>query len=239
MPRYMTPGGRVYTLFDSMTETPHLLIAGATGTGKSVIINGIIYNLLHKGPSRVQLVLIDPKKVELAEYRKAPHCIAYASNHADIIAVLENTVQFMNARYTDMQRRGVRQYEGADVYVIIDELADIMTTSKKQVAPLLQRLTQLGRAARVHVIAATQCALASVAVPTPIKINFTSVIGLRVRSATDSRSIIGQAGCETLPQYGQAYYQTPTELHRIMIPMYPEADVKRLAHYWTSNECIA
>ena len=76
---YITPGGKVYTLFDDMAKQPHLLIAGATGSGKSVVVNGIIYNLLHDGPSKASLILIDPKRVELAQYKSCPHVLRYAS----------------------------------------------------------------------------------------------------------------------------------------------------------------
>ena len=76
---YKTPSGQVYTLFNDMADQPHLLVAGATGSGKSVVVNGIMYNLLHKGPASAGLILIDPKRVELVQYKDTPHCIMYAS----------------------------------------------------------------------------------------------------------------------------------------------------------------
>lgn len=115
--------------------------------------------------------------------------------------------------------------------MVIDELADLMTTNKKQVQPLIQRLAQIGRAANVHIIAATQCPLSTV-IPTPIKVNFDSRVGLRTRSKQDSRNILGLPGCETLPRYGQGYYMTPAGLQLYNIPMYSPAEVQRLVDYW-------
>ena len=137
-----------------------------------------------------------------------------------------------------MQRKGVRKYQGGDVYVIIDELADLMTTQKKAVLPLLQRLCQIGRAAKVHVIACTQCPLAKV-IPTEVKVNFDARVALRTRSAQDSRNILNRTGCELLPRYGQGYYMTPEGLNLWNIPMYSESAVEKLVSYWTSKECIA
>lgn len=236
--RYRTPVDDCYTLYSDMARQPHLLIAGATGSGKSVIVNGIIYNLLHDGPERAKMILIDPKRVELSAYRNVPHCIRYASEPADMVDALKYAVQVTEGRYTVMQRNGQRKYNGGHVYVIIDEMADMMTTNKKGVQPLLQRLCQIGRAANVHVIACTQCPLATV-IPTAISVNFDARIGLRTRNAQDSRNILGQACCEQLPRYGQGYYMTPDGIDLWEIPMYPDTAVNQLIDYWTSRRCIA
>lgn len=137
-----------------------------------------------------------------------------------------------------MQRNGERMYSGGDVYVIIDELADLMTTQKKAVLPLLQRLCQIGRAAKVHVIACTQCPLAKV-IPTEVKVNFDARVALRTRSPQDSRNILNRTGCELLPRYGQGYYMTPEGLNLWNIPMYSESDVAAVLNWWTSERCIA
>ena len=232
---YVTPSGQVYTLYKDMLTQPHLLIAGATGSGKSVIINGIIHTALYHSPATVGFILIDPKRVELSEYRYLPHCLRYASEPADMLHALGYAMDLTEARYKAMQRRGVRKYDGGDVYVIIDELADLMTTQKRAVTPLIQRLCQIGRAARVHVIAATQCPIAAV-IPTPIKCNFDARVGLRTRSRQDSRNIIGKPGLEELPRYGQGYYMTPDGEHLYNIPMIEDADRARLIEYWTPRK---
>ena len=228
---WKTPPGQVYSLYRDMLKQPHLLIAGATGSGKSVVINGLMYTALHDSPAAVQFILIDPKRVELVDYKPLPHILQYASEPGEMVQALQYAMQTTEARYKAMQRQRVKKYTGGAVYVIIDELADLMTTNKKQVQPIIQRLCQVGRAANVHVIAATQCPLA-VVIPTPIKVNFDSRVALRTRSAQDSRNILGLTGCECLPRYGQGYYMTPDGLTLYNIPMQPQEDINALVTYW-------
>ena len=230
--RYKTPSGEVYTLYKDMLKQPHLLVAGATGSGKSVVINGLIYTALYDSPAAVQFILIDPKRVELAEYSRLPHTLKYSSEPGDMVQALQYAMQITETRYKAMQAQGVRKYQGGAVYVIIDELADLMTTNRRQVQPLLQRLAQVGRAANVHIIAATQCPLAAVS-PTPIKVNFDSRVALRTRSRQDSRNILEVAGCECLPRYGQGYYMTPAGLQLYNIPMITDAERQRVIDHWT------
>lgn len=228
---WTTPQGSYYALYKDMLKQPHLLAAGATGSGKSVVINGIIYTALHDSPAAVQLILIDPKRVELVDYKNLPHVIQYASEPGNMLHALEMAMQITEDRYRIMQRQHVKKWQHGHVYVIIDELADLMTTNKRHVQPLLQRLCQIGRAAGVHVIAATQCPLSAV-IPTPIKVNFDSRVGLRTRSKQDSRNILGVPGCECLPRYGQGYYMTPERLTLYNIPMQPQEDIQRIIEYW-------
>ena len=229
--KYTTPAGQRFTLYADMLKQPHLLVAGATGSGKSVVVNGIIYTALYEAPDAVQLILIDPKRVELVEYKNLPHTITYASEPADMVQALNTAMQITERRYKVMQAQGVKKYQGGAVYVVIDELADLMTTDRRHVQPLLQRLCQIGRAANVHIIAATQCPLATV-IPTPIKVNFDARVALRTRSAQDSRNILGVKGCELLPRYGQGYYMTPDGLTLYNIPMQDPASVKTMLDYW-------
>lgn len=236
--RYRTPSGQLYTLFDDMAAQPHLLIAGATGSGKSVVVNGIIYNLIHEGPAENELILIDPKRVELNRYKNIPHCIRYASEPADRIEALVYAMNIVEARYKAMQRQGVQKYQGGQVYVIIDELADLMTTQKKTVLPLIQRLCQIGRAADVHVIACTQCPLAKI-LPTEIKVNFDARVGLRTACAQDSRNILRVTGCECLPRYGKGYYLKPEGISLYNIPMYTAEQYETVLNWWTSKKCVA
>lgn len=230
--RGRTPSGPAYTLFTDMAEQPHLLIAGATGSGKSVALNGIISTLLYRAPMHCEFILIDPKRVELAEYKRLPHTILYASEPEEIVKALEKTVEIIEKRYRKMSSRSKKKSADSHVYVCIDELADLMTTNKKKVQPLLQRICQIGRAANVHVIACTQCPLAAV-IPTPIKVNFDARLGLRTRSAQDSRNILGYAGLETLPRYGQGVYMTPEEDTLYNIPYIPDEERQRLIKWWS------
>lgn len=228
---WTTPQGEYYTLYKDMLKQPHLLIAGATGSGKSVVINGLIYTALHDSPAAVEFILIDPKRVELVDYKPIPHTLQYASEPGEMVQALQYAMQITESRYKAMQRQRVKKYAGSALYVVIDELADLMTTARRQVQPLIQRLAQVGRAANVHIIAATQCPLATV-IPTPIKVNFDSRVALRTRSAQDSRNILGLTGCECLPRYGQGYYMTPDGLTLYNIPMQPQEDINALVTYW-------
>ena len=235
---YRSPGGQYYKLYRDMYEQPHLLIAGATGSGKSVVINGIIYTLLLQGPDKAGFILIDPKRVELVQYKNVPHCLLYASEPREMIEALKATVNLIENRFKTMQKAGVRKYSGSDIYVIIDELADLMTTAKKEVQPLLQRICQIGRAARVHLIAGTQRPTTDI-ISAAITVNIDARVGLRTRSAQESRNIIYQTGCEQLPRYGQGYYMTPEGIQLYNIPMYSDEQINAIVKYWTSRACIA
>ena len=233
-----TPGGRVFRLYAALADRPHLLIAGATGSGKSVTVNGIIYSLLAtKVPSECGFILLDPKKVELVQYKDLPHTVRYASEPADMIDALYCALDETNRRFTVMQRAGVKEYSGPDLYVIIDELADLMTTMKNTALPPLQRLAQIGRAAKVHVIACTQNVMA-VTIPTVLKCNFPTILGLRTATAAQSRYLIAATGCEALPDpkkagKGMGYLRDGADLNRYELYMYPDEEINSLINYWT------
>lgn len=236
---YRTPGGTYSTLYADMAKQPHLLIAGATGSGKSVVENGVIHAILtNNSPATARLILVDPKRVELSQYKALPHTLCYASDGKAATQALQYAIEIMEGRYSAMQKAGVRRYDGADVYVLIDELADLMLTDKKAVQPLIQRIAQLGRAARIHLIVCTQCPLAKV-IPTEIKCNLDARVGLRTRSAQDSRNILGVTGCESLPRYGKGFYMTPEGMKLHDMPLIPDAWQTALIDYWTDKRrCV-
>lgn len=241
---YRTPAGSVYSPFLRLAECAHLLIAGATGSGKSVALNGIIHSLLMtQSPFHCQFVLIDPKRVELIQYAQLPHTARYASDHPDIVRALQWALDETDSRFTVMQRRGIKEYDGPDLYVVVDELADLMVSLKKETLPLLQRLAQIGRAARVHLIACTQNVLA-ITIPTVLKCNFSTILGLRTCNAQQSRFLISATGCETLPNprregKGYGYIRDGADLEKILVYKYPDAEVQRVIDWWTSAACIA
>lgn len=229
--KFTTPKGTIYNLFADMANQKHLLVAGATGSGKSVIVNGIITTLLYRFPHEAGLILIDPKRVELSPYRNLPHTVKYASEPADMVDALQLAMNICDSRYREMQKRGERLYHGGDIYVIIDEWADLMTTNRRVVAPLIQRLAQIGRASKVHVVLCTQTPIAKI-IPTEIKCNFDSRVGLRTRSAQDSRNIIGYTGLEGLPEYGQGIYMTSKGDSLYNIPYVDDREQNRLISWW-------
>ena len=136
---WKTPELDYYNLYADMLQQPHLLIAGATGSGKSVVINGMMTTALKDSPAAVQFILIDPKRVELVDYKELPHTLRYSSEPGEMIQALQEAITMTDNRYRDMARQHVKKYGGGAVYVVIDELADLMTTNKKQVQPILQK----------------------------------------------------------------------------------------------------
>ena len=242
---YRTPSGMTcYTPFLRLAERPHLLIAGATGSGKSVALNGIITSLLMtQSPFRCRFVLIDPKKVELAQYADLPHTDQYASEHPDIIRALRWAVDETDHRFSYMQHRNLKEYDGPHMYVVIDELADLMVSIKKETLPLMQRLAQIGRAARVHVIACSQNVLA-VTIPTVLRCNFSTILGLRTCNAQQSRFLISSTGCEMLPDpkrdgKGYGFLRDGADLEKLLIYKYPDDQIDNAIRWWTTSACIA
>lgn len=213
-------GDNVFGVLDRM---PHLLIAGATGSGKSVCVNTIICSLLMRTrPDEVKLILIDPKKVEFTPYNDIPHLLAPVITDGDLAnKALKVVVQMMDSRYDLFGTTGVRNITAYNEYVrshpeenlkelpkivvIIDELADLMLVAAKEVEQSIQRITQLARAAGIVLIVATQRPSVDV-ITGVIKSNIPSRIAFAVASLVDSRTILDQAGAERLLGYGDMLY---------------------------------
>ena len=235
------PAGTVYSLFQKAINEPHLLIAGATGSGKSVVIDGLITTALYNAPCEAKFILIDPKKVSLRRYKDLPHVLRYADNHADICDATEYAEAIMDKRFSDMAARGLLKYDGADLYIFIDELMDLMTTTgtKSRFKPTIQRIAQLGRAAKVHVIAATQSPIRDV-IPSPILCNFDARFALRTRDSQDARNIIGVKNkfyhLEDFPKYGQGLYMSPDEETLYNVPMVDDIEIERLIIHWMQQK---
>lgn len=188
-------------LLDEMLSSPHLLIAGMTGSGKSVLLNQLISRM---NPGKESgLICIDLKRVELIDWKEKS--MAYADDVNGAVNLLTAVIEAIDRRYREMQKKRIKLWEGADIYVCIDELADLMVTCRKQVEPLLIRIGQIGRAARVHLVMATQQPSAKI-IPTAIKLNCERV-ALHCMTAQQSRQVIEQSGAELLPRYGWCIWQ--------------------------------
>ena len=232
-----------------LTKMPHLLIAGATGAGKSVCINGIISTfLLTRRPDEVKLLMIDPKMVELSGYNGVPHLQApVVTEMPKVVPTLRLVLREMERRYGMFSQLGVRNLDGyrlktADepgaerlpyLVVIIDELADLMMTTPVEVESLLQRLTQMARATGIHLIIATQ--RPSVDVLTGIiKANVPARIAFMVSSGTDSRVILDVPGAERLLGKGDMLFLPPdaAKPQRIQGAFVADEDVPLLVEHW-------
>ena len=235
--RHVIPGGSYSVLYNEMAQQTHLLIAGRTGSGKSTVINGIIHSqLVQKSCRQEQFILIDPKRVELSQWKSVPHCLFYSADEpSSRIQALTLADDIIKDRFRTMETNNQRKYDGGTVHIIIDELADLLTTQKEEVLPLLQHIGQIGRAASVLLICCTQCPTAQI-LSTQLRCNFTSILGLRTRSAQDSRNIIGIKGCEQLPEFGQGYYVTPRSEGIVTLPMIPESELARVAQHWSNRK---
>lgn len=235
--RWTTPTGTAQGLYLDILRQPHALLAGATGSGKSVAIHGIISTILLFAPSQKTFVLIDPKRVELSTYKKTPHACRYASEPDQIRQALQQVLQEMETRYKTMQRQGVTNWQHRQIYVIIDELADLLTTDKKFITPILCRLAQLGRASGIHLILATQRPTKDI-INGQITVNLDCRLALRCPTAQDSRNIIHTAGAENLPRFGFGYYLTPETMQPTLqqIPMISEQERQRLLQHWKQQK---
>ena len=202
-----------------LAKMPHLLIAGQTGSGKSVCINAIINSLLYRStPDEVRMIMIDPKVVELQGYNKVPHLlIPVVSDPHKAAGALAWAVQEMLDRYHKMQSKGVREITAYNakvvgdepklprIVIIIDELSDLMLACKKEVEESIIRLAQLARAAGIHVVVATQRPTVNV-ITGLIKANIPSRIAFAVASSIDSRTILDMNGAEKLLGKGDMFY---------------------------------
>jgi DNA segregation ATPase FtsK/SpoIIIE-like protein len=211
---------------DILNSGKHTLIAGCPGSGKSTLITSLLEVLSLKDVNEHKSVLIDVKMVELSRFENTKHCIRCATSIEDAENTLEGVLRMVMARLDDMKSRGIQLYDKSTVHLVVDEMADLMLTSKKA-ANLLQRICQLGRATKVQVIVATQCPLASV-IPTRIKVNFPVLIGLHTATAQHSRNIIEVSGCEELPMYGEALIRWPGEdVKRVYVPKIPDEVIEQ------------
>ena len=236
-----------------INKTPHLLIAGATGSGKSVCVNSIITTILMRAkPDEVKLVMIDPKKVELSMYNGAPHLLAPVVNDPKKASiVLKKIVEEMEHRYDLLSESNTKNIEGYNrmiqrkieegdtsvkklpyIVVLIDELADLMLVAAKEVEDSIMRITQMARAAGIHLIVATQRPSTDV-ITGVVKANIPSRIAFTVSSSIDSRTILDMTGAEKLIGKGDMLFlpmgeSTPT---RIQGSFVSEEEVQKVVDF--------
>ena len=242
MDRYNFPSMTYLPLYKTMLEGGHHLIAGTTGSGKSVLLNGILHTALALyTPDEANFVLIDPKMVELYPYKKLPHTVRYADDPQRTLEIFQEASKIMARRYESMRSRGDKTYNGKTIYIIIDEFADLISGNgllSVEIEKELTHLLRLGRAAKVFIFAATQDPSRRT-VKAQLVHNFPNRVALRCLSAIESRQIIGQAGAEKLPRYGEFYYLTPDGIeHYHGMPLVPDSEINERINFWVHNKPI-
>ena len=229
-----------------LSSMPHLLIAGTTGSGKSVCINTIILSLLYKHPpEKCKFILIDPKMLELSTYEGIPHLLCPVITEAKRAAsVLGWVVKEMESRYRLMTREGVKNIDGYNskhklsmpyIVVIVDEMSDLMLVHGKEIEGYIQKLSQMARAAGIHIIMATQRPSVDVITGT-IKANFPTRISFQVTSKIDSRTILGEQGAEQLLGKGDMLYMSSAnKIVRIHAPYVSENEIEKVNNFLRSQ----
>ena len=229
-----------------LTSMPHLLIAGTTGSGKSVCINTIILSLLYRHhPDKCKFILIDPKMLELSTYEGVPHLLCPVITEAKKAAsVLGWVVKEMESRYRLMTKEGVRNIDGYNlkhklpmpyIVVVVDEMSDLMLVAGKEIENYIQKLSQMARAAGIHIIMATQRPSVDVITGT-IKANFPTRISFQVTSKIDSRTILGEQGAEQLLGKGDMLFMSSAnKVVRIHAPYVSENEIEKINNYLRSQ----
>ena len=226
-------------LIADLSSMPHLLIAGTTGSGKSVCINTIILSLLYRHtPEKCKFILIDPKMLELSTYEGIPHLLCPVITEAKKAAsVLGWVVKEMESRYRLMTKEGVRNIHGYNskhkltmpyIVVVVDEMSDLMLVAGKEIENYIQKLSQMARAAGIHIIMATQRPSVDVITGT-IKANFPTRISFQVTSKIDSRTILGEQGAEQLLGKGDMLFMTSANrVIRIHAPFVSDNEIEKI-----------
>lgn len=223
-------------------DMPHLLIAGATGSGKTVCVNCLIVSLLYRlTPNEVKFLMIDPKMVELANYNGLPHLLCpVVTDHKKVSGALNWVVQEMEDRYKLLAKEGVRNIEAYNaktqnlpyIIVIIDELADLMAIAQDQIESAITRLAQLSRAVGIHLILATQRPSVDV-ITGVIKANFPARISFQVASKVDSRTVLDANGADKLLGKGDMLFLKPgqSKLLRIQGGYLQDKEIERVVEF--------
>ena len=228
-----------------LAALPHLLIAGTTGSGKSVCVNSILTSyLLHNSPDTLRLILVDPKRVELTGYNGIPHLLAPVVVEPErVVGALQWVMREMDSRYHRFSEKGVRNIQEYNnrftddrlpyLLVVIDELADLMMMAPDETERSVARLAQLARATGIHLVIATQRPSVDV-VTGIIKANFPSRIAFSVASNVDSRVILDQPGAEKLLGRGDMLFQAPDAPApvRLQGTFVSDSEINRLVDFW-------
>ena len=238
--------GNIY--FDELSRMPHILICGATGSGKTVFLNSLILTLLYQNSTQtLRFILIDPKRVELTLYQNLPHLLTPTLTQVDkTINVLKWLIREMERRFDIMEeakKRNIEDYNKDNtreklpyIVVVIDELADLMVAAARDVETCIVRLTQMARATGIHLVLATQRPSVDI-ITGLIKANITTRVAFSVASMADSRTVLDFSGAEKLIGKGDMLYVSPklSRPKRLQSPYVSDEEIKRVVKYLSQS----
>ena len=229
---------------NDILKEAHILIAGSTGCGKSTLIHKLMHTALAYTPASKQFILIDMKAgMELGKYAHLPHVRGFARSYTDAVKLIGQAADLVASRCDTMYKQGKTLWDGADTYILIDELSFLLQCDEEHGFSALKKLvfiSQQGRAAKVHLLLATQAPNRSrYGIPANLALNMTCKIGLHCMTAIESRQIIGLNGCENLPEHGTAFMVKGGKVWTLPISMVGEDTIQERINYWLDkSRCV-
>lgn len=223
-----TSAGMTYwNVYKAISDQQNTLIAGTTGSGKSTVLQGVLFTICNcYTPCKAELWLADPKRVDLIEWldRGTPHLQRYANTTGEIKQMISDLVSVMESRFRWMEQNRVKLYPGRTIYLVVDELGDLVMNDRR-IVDSLKRILQLGRAAGIRSILCTQSP-SRYTLPAVLQVNFTARLALRCVSAIESRQVLNAAGAENLPRYGKGIFLSPDfGMVPVDLPMQDHGDI--------------
>lgn len=222
-----------------MIKEPHILIAGCTGSGKSTMLNNLIYALTLNDPNKVEYGIVDLKRVSLTEWKAVPHCKRYAVDPYEALELFDDVIDLMNQRFEWMEKQELKEYPGTYLYIIVDECAELLDTVKESYERL-KEIARLGRAARIKLVLCTQSPNRKT-IPADLTLNITGRLALRCQTAIESKQILNFKGAENLPRYGEGLWISPETMtpEKVTIPMRTEEEIETLVRSWKSQQLMS
>ena len=244
---YKAPHADQHEIYTEIMEQTHIMIGGSTGSGKSTIEAGIIYNLVNTyTPDELELWLVDPKKMELVKYESLPHVRYYVDNDNDTKILMAMLISEMDRRNTIVQaeiragKNAAGMWTGKQIYCFIDETADVIARNGKDVLRQFQILLQMARTAGIHMVFCSQSFDAKM-IPSHTAGNITCTVGLYVVKNKQhiARTITGNNDCCKLPPYGKCVLVTPRDYGVRDVPMYSPLQHQLMKEYWLKENAKA